>query len=180
MPDKVAIFIDGGYLRKINPARTDYAKLINALVGSNSLHRAYYYDCAPYMPSNPTLADNTRFANAKKFLQSISRIPRLDVRLGKLRLKGYQTDGKPIFQQKRVDLMLGLDIASVVTVLPRIVESIILLSGDGDLLPAIETARNAHIITILAHGDAGTYDKELWGKVDERILLNTAFFKKVL
>ena len=178
MSEKVAIFIDGGYLAKICTHKIDFSLLVEKILDGKSLYRAYYYNCPPYMPQNPHAEDRERMARAQKFYKSLNFIPRFCVRLGKLRLKGYDKDsGTPLFQQKRVDLMLGLDIASVVKAQPRVVDSIILLAGDGDMLPAVVTARDANHIVILAHGDKNTYDQELWDSVDERVRLDAAFLK---
>ena len=74
--------------------------------------------------------------------------------------------------------MLGLDIASVC--LSGKVELVILLSGDGDMLPAVKTAKDENIIVRLAHGSTDTYDRALWDEADERIELNEAFFQNCL
>jgi uncharacterized LabA/DUF88 family protein len=179
MSDKIAVFIDAGYLRKINTTKIDFNKLICSLVGKMELYRAYYYDCSPYMPPSPAAVDNDRFAKATQFHQRLKSIPRFNIRLGKLRLKGYDSQNQPIFEQKRVDLMLGLDIASVIRTNPRVVDSIIMLTGDGDMLPAMIAAKEAQVIVCLAHGDKRTYDQELWDNADERIFLDVDFFKHI-
>ena len=78
----------------------------------------------------------------------------MSVRLGKLKYRGEDKNNKPIFEQKQVDLMLGLDIVSVC--LSGRVETVILLSGDGDMLPAVKTAKDENIIVRLAHGASDT------------------------
>ncbi|MDR1916611.1 MAG: NYN domain-containing protein [Synergistaceae bacterium] len=132
------------------------------------------------MPPNPSVADNERLARATQFHQRLKNIPRFDIRLGKLRLKGNDSNNQPIFEQKRVDLMLGLDIAYVIRTVPRVVDSIIMLTGDGDMLPAMMAAKEAQVIVCLAHGDKRTYDQELWDCADERLLLDPGFFKNIL
>ena len=179
MPDKTAVFIDAGYLRKINTTRIDFEKLIKAMIGTKELHRAYYYDCQPFAPNNPSEADKERLSKAMQFHQRLKNISRFDVRLGKLRLKGYDSQNQPIFEQKRVDLLLGLDIASVIRTTPRVVDSIFMLTGDGDMIPAMLAAKEAQIIVYLAHGGKPTYDQELWNYADERLLLDADFFKNV-
>ena len=179
MPDKAAVFIDAGYLRKINAAKVDFGKLVRAIIGARDLHRAYYYDCPPFMPSNPSEADKERLSKATQFHQRLKSIARFEIRLGKLRLKGYDSQNQPIFEQKRVDLLLGLDIASVIRTTPRVVDSIFMLTGDGDMLPAMLAAKEAQVIVHLAHGAKPTYDQELWDSADERLLLSTDFFKNV-
>lgn len=56
----------------------------------------------------------------------------------------------------------------------------ILLSGDGDMLPAVKTAKDENIIVRLAHGASDTYDQALWDEADERIALNEVFFQECL
>lgn len=180
MGEKVAVFIDGGYLDKINSRKIDFEKLVAQMIGDNTLHRVYYYHCAPYMPSNPTSADRDRLSKKKNFFQRVNAIPRFSVREGKLRYRGLDRDGNPIFLQKRVDLMLGLDIASVVRCQPKIVDQIYILAGDGDMYPAVMAAKDAQVIVCLAHGDKNTYDQELWDNADERIWLDQAFFDGII
>ena len=179
MPDKAAVFIDAGYLRKINTIRIDFEKLIRKMISTKELHRTYYYDCPPFMPNNPSEADKERFSKTAHFHQRLRGIPRFEIRLGKLRLKGYDSQNQPIFEQKRVDLLLGLDIASVTRITPRVVDSIFMLTGDGDILPAMLAAKESQVIVHLAHGPKPTYDQELWDSADERILLDSDFFRGV-
>ena len=57
MAEKAAVFIDGGYLNKINTEKfkLDYQRLLSCLLGSSmELWRAYYYNCLPYRSSNPS------------------------------------------------------------------------------------------------------------------------------
>ena len=72
----------------------------------------------------------------------------------------------------------SLDIASVC--LSGKVETVILLSGDGDMLPAVKTAKDENIIVQLAHGLPDTYDQALWDEADERVALNEVFFQECL
>lgn len=62
------------------------------------------------------------------------------LREGRLKLQGVDHRGVPIFQQKRVDLMMGLDIARLAA--KGQVTHTALLSGDSDLIPAVEAARS--------------------------------------
>ena len=180
MSERAAVFIDGGYLGKICPHKIDFSKLVEKILGEKILYRAYYYNCLPYTPQKPSIEDDKRLSKALKFYHSLKSIPRFCVRLGKLRLSGYDKDtGSPLFQQKRVDLMLGLDISSIIQTQPRVVDVVVLLTGDGDMLPAVEAARNANHIVVLAHGNKNTYDQELWNNADERIYIDSAFFNDV-
>jgi uncharacterized LabA/DUF88 family protein len=174
-----AVFIDGGYLNKINkkPYKLDFMSLIKKLAAPLDLWRSYYYTCTPYMPPNSTVSDRERYDKAVSFYQRLRQIPRMEVRLGKLKMRGLNSTGEPIFVQKRVDLMLGLDMASVFA--SNKVDVIVLLAGDGDMFPAVEAAKNANVIVKLAHGERNSYDRELWEKADERIELDDAFFQSI-
>jgi len=54
-----------------------------------------------------------------------------------------------------------------------------LLSGDSDLCPAIEAAKNEGVITRLIHGPRGSFHNQLWSAVDERRELTPAVFDKL-
>ena len=120
---RLAIFIDGGYAAKIAENhlrfRIDYAKLSNAIrdvISEGSaepldLLRTYFYDCLPYQSERPTPEEATRFSRKRSFFAVLQRLPKYNVREGRLRHRGQDANGVPIFQQKRVDLMIGLDVA---------------------------------------------------------------------
>ena len=63
--------------------------------------------------------------------------------------RGTDAQGRPIFQQKRVDLMIGLDIAGLAAK-KRITHAAV-FSGDSDLLPAVEEAQREGIAVWLVH-----------------------------
>lgn len=84
---------------------------------------------------------------------------------------------RPVFQQKRIDLMLGLDIATVVA--RGVVSAVVLVSGDSDLIPAVGLAQEAGVLVRLVHGSKdrrsqAKYHQELWDMVDERVELDAS------
>lgn len=95
----IGIFIDGGYLTKLNQGlckaegeqliQIDFSKLILWLAESEPLHRAYYYDCLPYQPPNPSFQDRERVSKRQKFFDYLKRLPRLTVKTGLLAFRGY-------------------------------------------------------------------------------------------
>jgi len=169
------IFIDGGHLSKIQERfgkpRIDFRLFSAWCCREYSLYRTYYYDCLPYMPAKPTAEDSGRLSNKQKFFNALRRTDRFVLRLGRLEYRGADEEGKPIFQQKRVDLQLGLDLASIVTKTP--IEMVVLVAGDSDLLPAVEHARNEGRLVRLVHGPVGTYHDDLFKGVDERFELTS-------
>ena len=193
---RLAIFEDGGYVDRITRdefrVRPDYGKLsaaIAAAVGTRSVEpvellRTLYYHCLPYQGANPTPDEAKRYGSAVAFMNALSRIPRFEVRLGRLAYRGLDGNGNPIFQQKRVDLLLGLDFALLAG--KHQITPAALLSGDSDLIPAVEAAKQEGVCVWLVHGPAhskvdgkSTFARELWDVVDERIELTQAFMDTV-
>ena len=115
---RLATFIDGGYLDILCDRhfgiRVDMKKLSDkmlSIVNDNcpeavDLLRTHYYHCLPYQSNPPTNEEKTRFGNKRKFFDHLQRIPRFSVREGRLALRGYDNNGKPIFHAK--DLISNL------------------------------------------------------------------------
>jgi len=193
---RLAIFVDGGYLSALAEKEfkvwLDYAKLpseILSAVASRTpepvdLLRTYFYDCLPYQGAVPTREEAERFAARRRFFDFLSRIPRFVVREGRLKFRGLDRNGEPIFQQKRVDLMLGLDFA-LLSGKQQITHAAI-VTGDSDLLPALEAAKVEGLGVWLFHGPrvsrvdgTSTYAQELWGAADERIEIDNEFIRRI-
>ncbi len=183
--DKVAIFIDGAYLDKTLDAlstprlKVDCGKLSAKLSGGKEILRTYYYDCPPHQSKIPTDEEKRLTAKKNSFFNALSNLSRFQVRQGKL-AKRIDADGRPIFQQKRVDILMAVDM--VLLSATRQIERAVLLTGDSDLVPAIEVVKASGVLVLLAHGprggDANTVHRELWQVCDERQELDANFFKE--
>lgn len=150
-----AVFIDGAYLEKVlfhdhGKPRIDFRLLVDLMVEGDELLRAYYYHCLPYRSSPPTPAEEARYAGRRRFIDALRHLPRFEVRLGKLAFRGVGSDGRPMFQQKRVDLMLGVDMALLAG--KNRIAKMALVSGDSDFTPAVEAVKNEGVLTTLWHG----------------------------
>ena len=193
---RLAIFIDGGYIAKLGEHEfsvwVDFQKLseeVRQAVAAKTpepvdLLRTYYYDCLPYQSDPPTPEEAQRMGQRRAFFAALQRLPRHTVREGRLMFRGLDARGEPIFQQKRVDLLLGLDFALLSG--KRRVTHAAVVSGDSDLIPALEVARQEGILVWLVHGPKAsrvegkpTYAQELWDAADERLLLTQAFMNRV-
>lgn len=166
---RTAIFIDGAYadyvLRgEFGGARVDFALLADALVADGELLRTYYYHCLPHQSSPPTDEEKQRFSRMQSFLSCLDRLSRFEVRLGKLARRGTDDDGRPVFIQKRVDIMLGVDLTLLSA--KHQIATAVLVAGDSDFIPAIKIARNEGIVVHLYHGNRP--HRELWDCCDER------------
>jgi uncharacterized LabA/DUF88 family protein len=130
------------------------------------LFRTYWYDADPFgqKRKNPIDGKQTNFATtleANRNRELMSRLevePDFAVRKGELLFRGWRvragsikelakdpprtlkvSDLEPVFVQKGVDMRIGLDIASLA--LKRLVSSVVLVTADADMIPAMKLAR---------------------------------------
>jgi len=178
---KVAVFVDGRYLARVlmdhyrgddnltRRRRVEHRKLIGDLVAKagpdREIMRIYYYDCLPYQNDEPTYEQIMRLEGTQRFHAALRRLPRFEVRLGRVAFRGIDAEGRPIYEQKRVDLLLGMDL--IMHSVKRTVDEVFLITGDSDFIPAIQTAKAEGIVTYLVYG--GTVYQDLLDAADERI-----------
>lgn len=186
--DRCAIFIDGAYVDKLfqhhlGGARVDYGKFAHHITGGCDLLRTYYYHCLPYQSNPPSPEERQRFSGAEKYMAALSRLPRFQVRLGKLEYRGVKQDGSPIFAQKRVDILLGVDMVELAAT--HQINRAVLVAGDSDFMPAIEVVKRHGVLTVLWHGTRGgagrqsTCHNDLWDMCDERFEIDANVAKLV-
>jgi len=85
--------------------------------------------------------------------------------MGKLR-KGYDKKKKKAqFQQKRVDMLICVDMVRLATI--KAIDEIILVAGDDDFVPAVKTAKD-YVNVVLVHHKNNASD-ELKQNCDECI-----------
>jgi len=168
-----AIFIDGGYLRALlkgcNNFPLDYLQFsnkISKIIDAERL-RTYYYDCLPILKK-----DNEKsridYDNKKKFVVKLMQLPRFDVKLGELQLI------KNVYKQKKIDVMMSLDVAK--KCFERQIHYAVLIAGDSDFVPCVEEAKNYGAIVYL-FADKDSLNRELFNNVDEFHSLNKEFFE---
>lgn len=137
------------------------------------LHRVYFYDAKP-LTKKVTRPDGTviDFAASKAHAistqqhQTIARLPFFAMRFGELSDRGWKvperilqkqknvpnmtiqsSDLEPNVQQKGVDMRIGLDVATLT--IRRQVDTVVLVTGDSDLVPAMKLARREGAQVIL-------------------------------
>lgn len=191
---RLAIFIDGGYLdalaRDIFHVRIDNGLLseqVTRTVAAGTVElvdllRTYYYDCLPYQ-SNPGTEEEKRLLLRKENrFNALRGLDNYTVREGRLMFRGRDANGQPIFQQKRVDLLMGLDFAMLSA--KRQITHAAVITGDSDFIPAVEIAQQEGIVTWLFHGPRqtghSTYARELWLASDRRVEMDQAFMDSVV
>ncbi len=183
MSDKVGIFIDGAYLDRtlqdeFNSPKLDYQKLPIWMSQGVPIFRSYYYHCLPYQGNPPTYDERQRFSKRQAFYNRLGQLPRFDIRLGKLEFRGTKADGSPIFTQKRVDILLGVDL--VLLAAKQRISHATILAGDSDFLPAINIAKNEGVLITLCHGTVHPPHDDLWQMADERIPLTRDIINSML
>lgn len=157
---RVSVLIDGGFLRaQARQARLTYSPdfiegFAQGCVASDErLLRVLYYDCPPFVGTAwlPVSGQVREFNGSDAWLRDLGRRDLFAIRLGVLKFRGFKpkrqvikgeatdADFKPDFEQKGVDMRIGLDIANHAS--QRSVERIILVSGDTDCIPAMKHAR---------------------------------------
>lgn len=193
---RLAVFIDGGYLDALAEKEfgiwLDMQKLVQEIVQAVAsrtpepldLFRVFYYHCSPYQSNPPTDAERQRYSARRRFFDALRRLPRFDVREGRLEYRGNGNGGEPLFEQKRVDLMLGLDFALLSG--KRQISHVALLAGDSDFIPAFEVAKSEGVSAWLFHGppvsrinQRPTYHRDLWQAADERVEMDLPLMKRV-
>ncbi|WP_454649275.1 NYN domain-containing protein [Bradyrhizobium liaoningense] len=174
---KTAILIDGGYLRacakraghQYDPAFIEaFSKRCTA--PPEYLLRVLYYDSPQFRGKVqlPVSGASTNFQASDKWLEDLAKLERFAVRRGTIAFRGWvpkniplpggapltDQDFTPTFEQKGVDMRIGLDIAIMSD--RRVADRLILVSGDTDMIPVMKHARRAGIEIILAQLPAPT------------------------
>lgn len=181
--DRGAVFIDAGYVEEVlrkefNGASVDYGKLVQELSAGKELLRAYYYNCPPYQGNPPTPEEVGRKARADRFYSALKKLARFEVRLGRLAKRYCEHCKAMYFQQKRADLMLGVDMASLSA--KQAISRAVLVAGDSDLLPAVHAAKECGVLVHLFHGGAkNPPHRDLLEACDDRTLIDAVLIAKV-
>lgn len=169
MSTKVAILIDGGHLRVIVRKasiryNSDYIeKVARACAkGSEDIFRIFYYDCPPFVGEAklPVSGQKKIFTGNDGWLKELASKDQFAVRHGVLKFRGFKPKEIPIttrelndddfipdFEQKGVDMRIGLDIATFCNT--KAVDRIILITNDTDCIPAMKYARIAGLQLVL-------------------------------
>ena len=172
---KTAIFIDGVYIGKFqkqNGKQISFDKLNKALTPDEFRVRTYYYTCMPYLSDPPTKEEQELYRKIEKFHEAIDKIPRFEIKLGRLQ----KIHGE--FKQKGVDMQLGVDLVQMST--SKQIDKAIIIASDSDFIYAIEKAKSAGVVTTLVYFSEHDLNKKLLMSTDERLKIDEAFLAKCL
>lgn len=182
---KIAILIDGGYLRKAATPTFYYdAQFIEKMIFAipqrdEQLFRVLYYDCNPYQGKVTLPVSRTQYEyKGNNWLDNLAVKNFIAVRRGVLKFRGFKlksipnpnaplsdNDFYPDFEQKGVDMRLGIDIANFA--ISKTVDRIILISGDTDCVPAMKYGRIAGLQIVIVQLPTHGLSHELLRHADE-------------
>jgi uncharacterized LabA/DUF88 family protein len=138
----------------------------SVLLADEEPFRIFYYDCEPFDRDVTNPVDGSKvnyqampaYAARKRFFFDLGQTELVALRRGDLKARGWEfsanyrktliaggavaptpRDVYPNFEQKGVDMRIGIDVATLA--LKKVVERIILFSGDTDMIPALKLAR---------------------------------------
>lgn len=175
------------------------------MVENNTLYRIFYYDCEPLGKKfhNPITHKSIDFSKSgeylfrQQFFTALRRKRKVALRLGTLKDNGNwlirpnatkdllsgkkavdelkEEDVYLEIRQKGIDMKIGVDISSLA--LKRLVDTIILIAGDADFVPAAKLARREGIDFIL-HPMSAHIDPTLFEHIDGLSSIPSVQYKK--
>ncbi|MGI2034797.1 NYN domain-containing protein [Rhizobium panacihumi] len=184
MTTKIAILIDGGYLRTAASStyvyNPDFIEKVarRVVLPDETLQRIFYYDCDPFNGEVklPVSGELKKF-EMRGWLDILAMKDLFAVRKGTLKFRGFKpkkipvssdtltdADFKPYFEQKGVDMRIGLDIATLAS--SGRIERIVLVTGDTDCVPAMKHGRIAGLQVAIVRFPGQSLSRELLWHAD--------------
>lgn len=105
------------------------------------IYRTFVYLSEPYAGSigGKDYKTTAAFTNGINFIEKLQVEDYIAIRKGKIVYRGIDNQNRPIFMQKQVDMLLGLDIAHIAY--NKLADRALILTADTDIIPAMKTAR---------------------------------------
>ena len=148
----------------------DYKKFINMLTHFSGVYRlrTYFYDCMPHQNNEEGRQKHT---NKSRFIHALNRgSPRFEFRRGRLR---RSSSGR--YEQKGIDVLLGIDMVRLCS--KRQIRIVVLVTGDSDLVPAVQACKDEGAVVQLYYSARSAAD-ELLNVCDELYEINEDLIKK--
>lgn len=180
---RAAIFIDGGYIlnqfkqSNIEPDWEELADYFLAPLRQSvplDLLRCYFYYCPPYISQDPSDDEIERMKEFETFTETILSNDRWAMRLGKLQKR--KEGNKDVFEQKRVDVLLSVDMVRHAAA--GHIQHAVLIAGDSDFIPAVEAAKESGVTLSLWCGNYNTVHNDLIALADEVHQLDWKYFPR--
>ena len=180
---RAAIFIDGGYIlnqfkqSNIEPDWEELADYFLAPLRQSvplDLLRCYFYYCPPYVSQEPSDDEIERLKEFEAFTETVLSNDRWAMRLGKLQKR--KEGNKDVFEQKRVDVLLSVDMVRHAAA--GHIQHAVLIAGDSDFIPAVEAAKESGVTLSLWCGNYNTVHNDLIALADEVHQLDWKYFPR--
>lgn len=138
--ERIIIFIDGSnvyhIIKKLFPDKKpndfNFEKFIHQLAEGRKLVKTYYYN-APL----DRIENEDSYMKQQRFFDKIKRIPNFNFVL--CRMLKRKVNGKMIYEVKEDDIHLAVDMVKLAY--NNAYDTAILVSSDGDFIPAIEAVK---------------------------------------
>ncbi|MGL4395615.1 MAG: NYN domain-containing protein [Hyphomicrobium sp.] len=183
---RTAILIDGGHLRVLakkgnQPYTPDYVEKVALACPAKGevVYRVLYYDCPYYSGKTklPVSGAPHEFKGSDNWLRQMAAKDLFAVRRGQLKFRGWKpksipvsaqgltdADFSPDFEQKGVDMRIGLDIANFCET--KAATRIVLITNDTDFIPAMKYGRIAGLQVVLVTFPGASVASELLSHAD--------------
>lgn len=154
---KVAILVDNMYFEHAatayNAYPSDLAKLPSIVIGKDEEHyKTYVFDALPWVPDSPAPSDIEKKNKKAGYLSALKYKERIVVEYGHVvpKVRTCPNCGAQIVVpiQKAVDVKISVRLVSLSW--NKIVDKIVLITGDADLVPAVEDVEKSGVIIKLA------------------------------
>lgn len=176
---RISIFIDGNnfyhglrnlYGKDKSLKKFNFEKFINFLIKNNELIEIFYYNAQLDKSKDPK-----KFSSQKEFFEKLKQIPKLNLRLCKLLKRKIPNSKEYYYVLKEDDIHMAVDI--VEGACDDKFNTAVLISGDGDFVPAVKSVknRNKKVINLYFRKSSS---RNLKNDCDESIELNKEMLDK--
>ncbi len=165
--ERVMVFIDGSNLYHVlgdvcGRHDLNFGKFAEKIAGDRRLVRTYYYNIR-----QSSGLDAGASAEQDKFLQTLRDTPYMEIRMGVSKRHGDS------MVEKGVDVFMATDMVAFAFM--DLYDTAIVVSGDGDFFPAIQTAKNQG-----KHVEVAAFNNNLSAEAanvaDVTVALNKTYF----
>lgn len=164
---KLAIFVDWENVRQrvfikaseTNNKKVNYNKIENVITlvkafvdpKQEEIYRIFFYVAKPFGETinNIDYSNTKTYQNSMSFLKDLAVQDNVAIRKGYLAVRGFDKNNHPIFVQKQVDMLIGLDISHISH--HKHADRVLILSADTDIIPAMKTARIAGLQVVYGY-----------------------------
>jgi len=138
--ERVIVFIDGSNLyhlvKRLCPDKKqikfNFNRFLKNIVGERNLVKVYYYNCPLDISNN-----FEGYKSQQRFFQKLKNIPKFKLIL--CRMQKVRINGETVYQVKEDDIHLAVDMVKLAY--QDAYDTAILVSSDGDFVPAINAVR---------------------------------------